>query len=104
MDDTVMIPCRLRDIPVDTVVIPNVREENNNKAVLPTVNLNGDLYQFYVMLHAIKSEIIAGSNKTTEESFTDDQVNESDPVNDAARKQQHLSDIIYEVCSELCIR
>jgi hypothetical protein len=79
MDDAVMIPCRLRDIPVDTVAIPNVREVNNNKAVIPSVHLSGDLYQFYVMLHAIRSEITAGPNIEEEvNNMADDQASESD--------------------------
>ncbi|CAG5127213.1 unnamed protein product [Candidula unifasciata] len=95
MDDTVMIPCRLRDIPVDSSVsIPSVREENNNnKALIPVLQLNGDLYQFYVMLHAIKSEIITGPNPEEEiqnsnivSSSIDEKINGSDPVNENARK------------------
>lgn len=61
MDDTVMIPCRLRDIPVDGI---NLSEENNNttttKAVVPAVPVSGDLYHFYSMLQAIRKEIVAG--------------------------------------------
>lgn len=90
MDDTVMIPCRLRDIMVDTIAVPNVREENNNKAVVPAMSLNGDLYHFYVMLHAIRSEIIAGPNINKDEhnidSFTDDKINENDPISENAKK------------------
>uniref|UniRef100_A0A0B7BEH6 Mid1-interacting protein 1 n=1 Tax=Arion vulgaris TaxID=1028688 RepID=A0A0B7BEH6_9EUPU len=90
MDDVVMIPCRLRDIPVDSVAVPNVREVNNNKAVIPAANLNGDLYNFYVMLHAIRSEIIAGPKTYDDErnidNFTDDTFNEADPISENARK------------------
>jgi hypothetical protein len=93
MDDVVMIPCRLRDIPVETVSTPNVREENNNKAVISTSHLNGDLYHFYVMLHAIRSEIIAGPKSLEQENmdnFTEDKFNENDPINENARKTAAL--------------
>lgn len=88
MDGTVMIPCRLRDIPADSVSIPSVREENNNKALIPVLHLNGDLYQFYVMLHAIKSEIITGPNSEEDNSsvLIDEKTNDSDPVSENARR------------------
>ncbi|CAG5135621.1 unnamed protein product [Candidula unifasciata] len=88
MDDTVMIPCRLRDIPVDSVTSSKI-EENNNKAVVPAAHLSGDLYDFYVMLHAIKSEIIAGPKATSLDENIDnftEKVNENDSVSENARK------------------
>ncbi|RUS70415.1 hypothetical protein EGW08_021823 [Elysia chlorotica] len=86
MDETVMIPCRLRDIPVESVAA--VPEVNNNKAVISTHQLNGDLYNFYVMLHAIRKEITVGPNLNDEESNedSDDSINENDPSNENARK------------------
>lgn len=87
MDDTVMIPCRLRDLPVDSVA--SVCEENNNKAVVPAAHLNGDLYDFYVMLHAIRSEIIAGPKATSIDENVDnltEHVNANDTVSENARK------------------
>lgn len=88
MDETVMIPCRLRDIPVESVAAATP-EVNNNKAVISTHQLNGDLYNFYVMLHAIRKEITVGPNINDEESNnedSDDSVNENDPSNENARK------------------
>ncbi|XP_035825877.1 mid1-interacting protein 1A [Aplysia californica] len=91
MDDTVMIPCRLRDMPVDS--LPNVLEENNNnKAVVPALGMNGDLYHFYAMLHAIRSEITAGPQNSNEEEQCDnasacnDENSNDDPINESARK------------------
>ena len=85
MDETVMIPCRLRDIPVEAVSA--VPEVNNNKAVVPTNILNGDLYSFYVMLHAIRKEITVGPHLSEEESNedSDDSLND-DPSDENARK------------------
>ncbi|GFO48823.1 mid1-interacting protein 1a [Plakobranchus ocellatus] len=90
MDETVMIPCRLRDIPVDnsSVAVSTSPEVNNNKAVIPTYQVNGDLYNFYAMLHAIRKEITVGPNLNDEESIenSDENMNENDPSNENARK------------------
>lgn len=88
MDDTVMIPCRLRDIPVESMSISNMHEENNNKAVVPALPVSGDLYHFYAMLHAIRSEITAGPpniNDEEQNDNTDDSVDE-DPIGENAKK------------------
>lgn len=62
MDDTVMIPCRLRDVPIDL----KLKEENNNKAVVPAIPMSGDLYHFYAMLQAIRKEIVAGPSASSD--------------------------------------
>jgi len=89
MDDTVMIPCKLRDIPIES--LPNILEENNNsKAVIPAHHLNGDLYHFYAMLQALRSEIIAGPQSQSEEEVCDnDEIStdrDQDPIHESARK------------------
>jgi hypothetical protein len=89
MDDTVMIPCRLRDMQVDSV--PAIEDNNNNtKAVIPAHPLNGDLYHFYAMLHALRSEISAGTaSSIAEEEVCDNEEstnNNEDPVHESARK------------------
>ncbi|CAL1547206.1 unnamed protein product [Lymnaea stagnalis] len=90
MDDTVMIPCRLRDIPVESIPVPCIEEENNNKAVIPAIPVSGDLYHFYAMLHAIRSEITAGPlpnlNDEEQNDNTDDSVDGDDPIGENARK------------------
>lgn len=65
MDQTVMIPSRLRDMDVtvslksDGVKIPV--ENNNELAILPAVGTqHANLYGFYTMLHAIKHELVSG--------------------------------------------
>ena len=85
MDDTVMIPCKLRDIPIEG--LPQEIEENNNsKAIVPANALNGDLYHFYAMLQAIRSEIAAGP-KSEEEVNDNDEIStaEIDPIQEQAR-------------------
>ncbi|XP_046550737.1 mid1-interacting protein 1A-like [Haliotis rubra] len=92
MDDTVMIPCRLRDMEV--TARPEITVENNNKAVLPTLPAGADLYSFYSMLNAIKQEIITGppagvsEEATKEESESDDNGNNSRKT--AAAFRHHL--------------
>lgn len=89
MDDTVMIPCRLRDMQVDTVPAAIEDQNNNTKAVIPAHPLNGDLYHFYAMLHALRSEIIAGPANSNEEEVCDNDENANnheDAVHESARK------------------
>ncbi|XP_064614908.1 mid1-interacting protein 1-B-like [Liolophura sinensis] len=65
MDQTVMIPSRLRDMDVtvnlksDGMKIPV--ENNNELAILPAGgSQHANLYGFYTMLHAIKHELVSG--------------------------------------------
>jgi hypothetical protein len=62
MDDTVMIPCRLRDMEISKTAPPEMNVENNNRAVLPTVSAGTDLHSCYAMLNAIKAELISGND------------------------------------------
>ncbi|KAH9514689.1 hypothetical protein Btru_023312 [Bulinus truncatus] len=101
MDDTVMIPCRLRDIPVESIPVPYLQEENNNKAVVPSIPVSGDLYHFYAMLHAIRSEIIAGPTPHVDDDQsdnTDDSVDETTLSAIMLKRLQQLSGTISEVC------
>jgi hypothetical protein len=74
MDDTVMIPNKLKDIPVDDIVAGG----ENGKAIVPlggreANGSNGneapptDLYSFYTMLNAIKTELTRGPLTEEEE-------------------------------------
>lgn len=95
MDDRVMIPSRLRDMEtgsgrpkIETV------EENNNMSVLPVSAGRGeDLYNYYVMLNAVKTELMSGKAISTnaeqerEGSEMDSDFSDSDDgVKDTARK------------------
>ncbi|XP_041355145.1 mid1-interacting protein 1A-like [Gigantopelta aegis] len=79
MDDAVMIPSKLRDMEVLHIDDDIIREVNNNnssssnsnntKALLPALPAGADMYSFYSMLNAVKSEIITGpSNETADEN------------------------------------
>lgn len=63
MDDTIMIPSRLRDIPVDEM--PTPKNGNKTQAVVPSQNT--DLYTFYSMLNAVKTELVRGPKSEAEE-------------------------------------
>ena len=81
MDDAVMIPSKLRDMEVthsDDDVIREVNNNNNNsdgKFWLPKLPAGADMYSFYSMLNAVKSEIMTGPpneepDETCEDSTT----------------------------------
>ena len=64
MDETIMIPSRLRDIPVDGVQQP-AKNGTTTQAVVPSQST--DLYTFYSMLNAVKAELVRGPRSETEE-------------------------------------
>lgn len=76
MDDTVMIPCRLRDMEVDGK--PEITVENNNRTVVPTLPAGADLYSFYSMLNAIREEIISGPKPGSTEDASKEGENDKD--------------------------
>ncbi|KAK3603746.1 hypothetical protein CHS0354_023359 [Potamilus streckersoni] len=63
MNSRIMIPSRLRDMEVTTETRPEISEENNNMALLPTVAPGTDLYNCYIMLNAIRAELINGESR-----------------------------------------
>lgn len=64
MDVTVMIPSKLHDMETITPT-----PATNNSALIPTVDKTApsDLYNFYTMLNAIKSELVRGPTEDDEE-------------------------------------
>jgi len=73
MDETVMIPSRLKDMEISMSDQPetNIVEENNNMALMPTIKPGTDMHCFYKLLLTIKDEIITGNNQTGEEVTED---------------------------------
>lgn len=80
MDETVMIPSKLKDMEISTN--PEITVENNNKALLPTVTPGTDLFSFYRLLNVIKQEIITGPQSDDEEEEAQD----GEPTDTSARK------------------
>ena len=67
MDDTILVPSRLKDIPVEKL---GINGTVGNKAVVPSLGLDptdhmtsakGDLFSFYTMLNAVKTELVRGT-------------------------------------------
>lgn len=85
MDDKVMVPSRLRDMELSQTASGNPAEENNNMAVLPFSSGRGeDLYNYYVMINAIKGEILSGNTaKNANTSFLGNGLSESDGETDS---------------------
>jgi len=71
MDDTVMIPVRLKDMEITSTNRPVITEENNNKALLPMVSQGTDLYSFYGLLKTIKNDLIVGKQEKIDETAAD---------------------------------
>lgn len=80
MDETVMIPSKLKDMEITSN--PEITVENNNKALLPTVTPGTDLFSFYRLLNVIKQEIITGPQSDDEE----EEAHDGEQTDTAARK------------------
>ncbi|XP_033729483.1 mid1-interacting protein 1-like [Pecten maximus] len=103
MDDTVMIPNRLKDMEVTASNIPVVAEENNNKAMLSTVKQGTDLYSFYSLLKTVKTDLTVGTHRVRSAVLSESEEalegeNENNHVDESAKKtaaafQHHLSGI-----------
>lgn len=95
MDDTVMIPSRLRDLPVDCM---HEGKESNTQAVVPASH--ADLFTFYSMLKAVKSELVRGPGS---ESDTDGQeeAEDDDLSRQTARMFRHHLKGLFAVLSQL---
>lgn len=73
MDDKVMVPCRLRDMDLSQTGASSGSPDD--MSLLPVSSCHGeDLYNHYVMINAIKSEIINGGGpvRVTERSSSHD--------------------------------
>lgn len=66
MDETVMIPSRLRDLDIPASTSSEINTHNNNMAILPFGTNRSDMYSFYLMLNAIKQELVSGYRNADE--------------------------------------
>lgn len=72
MDDAVMIPNRLKDMEVSASNRPEIKEENNNKALIPFVKQGTDLYSFYSLLKTVKTDLTVGPHNVTQSAVLSD--------------------------------
>jgi hypothetical protein len=90
MDETVMIPSRLKDMEIEsTRKNPEILEENNNMALVSIMRPGTDLYSFYKLLNTIKKEIISGNSGEEGKSVTSSD-SEDDTANDSSKKTADL--------------
>lgn len=90
MDETVMIPSRLKDMEMESAVKnPEIKEENNNMAIVPIINPGTDLYSFYKMLNTIKKELISGKPGEEEQAVTSSD-SEDDSAEDSSKQTAEL--------------
>lgn len=90
MDETVMIPSRLKDMEMESAVKnPEIKEENNNMAIVPIINPGTDLYSFYKMLNTIKKELISGKPGEEEQAVASSD-SEDDSAEDSSKQTAEL--------------
>ena len=91
MDGAVMIPCRLQDMRMATT--PSL---DTGKAVIPFDSNNSktdsDLYTYYTMLNAVKTELVRGPRSEEEEMEEENECTEQDEIskNTAKMFRHHL--------------
>ena len=104
MDDTILVPSRLKDIPVGKLNANGQIETGNNKATVVSAlgidpaggdvnSAKRDLFSFYTMLNAVKTELVRGTrpdeDDTTDGLFQHDSV---PPGTDSGDQQsQHVA-------------
>lgn len=84
MDETVMIPSRLKDMEVCNVM----PETNNNCESLPAIQPGTNLYSFYKVLNKLQKEIVTGQSTEIDEGqdLADSSDDNSENVDDSAEK------------------
>ena len=95
MDDTIMIPSRLRDIPVSEM--QEQKNGNNQQAVVSSQN--NDLYTFYSMLNAVKTELVRGPRPESEEDEPESP--QDDISRQTAESFRHHLKGLFSVLSQL---
>ncbi|KAH3810993.1 mid1-interacting protein 1-like [Dreissena polymorpha] len=121
MDDKVMVPSRLRDMELRGEM-PNsssihrlnttLEENNNNPSPVPfSPRCGEDLYSYYNMINAVKSELITGTKAKTPsdsslemEFLSDDSSDDSlstDPAHKTARAFQYHLQGLFSVLHQL---
>lgn len=99
MDETVMVPSRLKDMEVSVLNRPVISESNNNCASLPNVQPGANLYSFYKVLNKLQKEIVSGQPRELDDvddldstDSSDDNSENSDPSAEksAANFKYHL--------------
>lgn len=95
MDETIMIPSRLKDMPSGEVHQP---KNGSTQAVISPAQ-NTDLYTFYSMLNAVKTELVRGPKSETEEEETEQ--DQDDLSRHTAQMFRHHLRGLFTVLSQL---
>ncbi|XP_070769450.1 mid1-interacting protein 1-like [Enoplosus armatus] len=57
MDETIMVPSLLRDVPLEEQAASEVEPNNNNNLEPPCPNKQRDMYEHYLLLKSIKNDM-----------------------------------------------
>ena len=69
MDETVMVPCKLMDVPVGSDPELDTRVPRRTRSMIRDMQ-SADLHSLYTMLNSLKNELIWGSRTTTTTTAT----------------------------------
>ncbi|XP_063429705.1 mid1-interacting protein 1A-like [Mytilus trossulus] len=87
MNETVMIPSRLKDMEISASSKPVITENNNNETCssLPDIEPGTSMYSFYKVLNKLEKEIVSGQSAEVDDGdFTDSSDDNSDNSDDSA--------------------
>ena len=99
MDETVMIPSRLRDITLDQKD-GLTQGENGSKALIQASRIqNSDLYGFYQMLNAVRTELVRGPSHPFDSDDENSEENE-ESKKVAAAFRHHITGL-YTVLKQM---
>jgi hypothetical protein len=101
MDDTIMVPSRLLDVPLKGAPSPN----DNNGALVPfegKVGNGTDLYSFYMLLNTIQTDLVRGPAQLEEEEEDDPRYSRVDEhTKQVANVFRHHLKGLYAVLQQL---
>ena len=99
MDDTILIPSRLRDMDTSDTITPNPSGADGDKALVSTQQ-NTDMLAYYHMLNAVKTELVHGPGSGDDESEEMEQEEEDQSSHVAHAFRHHLQGL-FSVLKQL---
>lgn len=99
MDETIMVPSLLRDLPLEEQGAAEVEPNNNNTNELPCPNKQRDMYEHYLLLKSIRNDMEWGLLKEMSggATFLEMAVKQEEVV----QKQSVTGDLLLEDNSDL---
>ena len=98
MDETVMVPCKLMDVPVGSDPNLDAQVPRRSRAMIRDMQ-SADLHSLYTMLNSLKNELIWGSRSNTDNATAPSAVPSSNnsTINSSSSQQQRPNSSITMV-------